>query len=454
MLFDPRDLHPDYTPEEIEKLFFLRSDLSDLSAKDKEVLLAKVNSLGLKDIRLYTVYLLLCVMHEAREVHQPRFLKEVFLPWHELRQKTKAHFERIGEELSRIDKFTPGSVKEAAHFTNIYRNIVSDLFDPYLTLVVACFQFKVGNFTSLDDADLGQGERNKFEYLTARVKEVDTRTPNFLSGYDPLVRNAISHSGARGVTYGLDRVVFKNIKRGTPPVVDTVTWSFDELQHRVLQLIECLQSIEVAAEVFGLDCTESIKSDFDTFSQFVLHAVPHERRAELRDRHGETAVKIRESGKLTSEQRREALSQVLFYNCGVRGMPCRGVRFSSGEFAILVEVPAVAIDLNDDEQLLGRVSELPRYAILARSVFGEMCEAVHVVETDETRHKSQLAVLLRGKDLDEYIEERAGLVDLLNDSKWTLEGQPLGIQVDFEAVEQAEQANAKEPFPRKPRASS
>jgi hypothetical protein len=62
-------------------------------------------------------------------------------------------------------------------------------------------------------------------------------------------------------------------------------------------------------------------------------------------------------------------------------------------------------------------------------------------------------VRIKGKDLDEYIEERAGLVDLLNDSKWTLEGQPLGIHVDFKAIEQAEQASPKEPFPRKLRSS-
>lgn len=43
MLFDPEDLNPNYTPEEIEKLFFVRKDLSNLSEHDKEVLLAKVS---------------------------------------------------------------------------------------------------------------------------------------------------------------------------------------------------------------------------------------------------------------------------------------------------------------------------------------------------------------------------------------------------------------------------
>lgn len=73
-------------------------------------------------------------------------------PWHELREKSRHHFECIGEELSRNGEFEPRSVKEAAHSANVYPYIVSDLFDPYLTLVVACFQFKNGTFTSLDEA--------------------------------------------------------------------------------------------------------------------------------------------------------------------------------------------------------------------------------------------------------------------------------------------------------------
>jgi hypothetical protein len=77
---------------------------SDLPDQGKEALLAKVNSLGLKDIRLDTVHMLLCVMHESREINQRRFLNEIFPPWHELRRKTKPHFgegKRLGRETDR-----------------------------------------------------------------------------------------------------------------------------------------------------------------------------------------------------------------------------------------------------------------------------------------------------------------------------------------------------------------
>ena len=89
---------------------------------------------------------------------------------------------------------------------------------------------------------------------------------------------------------------------------------------------------------------------------FVLHAVPPERRAELRERHGQLVVKIRDSEQAPLEQKCETLSQALFYNYGLRGMPCRGVRFSNSESAVIVEVQAAEIDLNDDNQIHGRHS--------------------------------------------------------------------------------------------------
>jgi hypothetical protein len=255
-----------------------------LSEEDKQRLLDRVNSVGRKEIRLETVHILLCVMHEARETDQTEFLNEIFIPWHGLRRKTRPHFDRICDELVRIGEFEPGSVEEATHAVNVYRNIVSDLFDPYLSLIVACFQFKEGTFSGLDNADLGQGERSKFDYLAARTNAIFNGQPNFLSGYDPRVRNAISHSGAHGVTYGVGRVVFKNIKRGTPAIVETVQWTVEELQFRVIQLLECIQSIDVTVDIFGIDCSEVIQSDTNTLLRLWHHALSRESKKQLESR--------------------------------------------------------------------------------------------------------------------------------------------------------------------------
>jgi hypothetical protein len=50
---------------------------------------------------------------------------------------------------------------------NLYRSIVADLIDPYLTLPLACYQFIEGEFISIQDANVGLGERNKAEYTYA-----------------------------------------------------------------------------------------------------------------------------------------------------------------------------------------------------------------------------------------------------------------------------------------------
>ncbi|MFA9480052.1 hypothetical protein ACERK3_17390 [Phycisphaerales bacterium AB-hyl4] len=451
MRYKDDELVAGYTAEEIEKLFFLRAGLDDLSPDEKNQLLAKLNHIGLAQIRLDTVHLLLCVMHEAREKDQDRFLNEVFFPWCGLRQQTRSHFEHIAAELVRIGSFTPGSTNESVHCANLYRHIVSDLFDPYLSLVVACFQFNEGSFTSMEVSDLGQAERSKYEYLAARVDGFFGSDPSFLAGYDPRVRNAMSHTGAAGVTYLPDRIVFKNIKRGNSPRVEVVEWTPDELQHRILQLLECLQSIEAAVEIFGLDIGEAIFKDFTTYSQFVLNALSPEQRTQLRGHMDEVLQAVRQKAELTVEQRASILMNTLSHNLQIRQMGLRNVRLRNNPEAVHLDVPLDAIDTSKDGELVTRACELARYAIVARAVFRNLFDTFVVVETNDEDVPCQLIGEFPGVLLDEYADEKAGLVDLLNDGKWWLDREPLGIEVDFDAVKQVEHSQAARPFPRKPR---
>jgi hypothetical protein len=253
------------------------------------------------------------------------------------------------------------------------------------------------------------------------------------------------------VTYLPDRVVFKSIRRGNPVVVETVIWTIDELHARVLQLLECLQSIEAAVEIFGLDVGTEIPKDFATYSQFIWNAFSTEQRARLRDHHDAALRVVRQCETLNLEQRAAALMRVLSHNLQLRGMTMRNVRLRDDRKAVGIDVPVAAITTSDDDQVIRRVCELTRYAIIARSVFGDMFESVLVVETDDTGAPCQLTGELTGRDLDEYADEKVGLIDLINDAKWWLNGQRLGIQVDFAALTQAENSQAAAPLPRKPR---
>lgn len=451
MTFANDELRPKLTEADLTKLFFVRKDLSDLSAEDRQALLGKINSLGLVAIRLDTLHLLLCVMHDARRLDGPRFIREVFLPWVGLKQKTAAHRRRIGDELARLGGFAEGSKEEAAHAVNIYRNIVSDLFDPYLTLVYACFQFVEGKFTDIQAADLGNSERTKYDYLLSRVNKIYAGQKTFLSGYDPRVRNAVSHAGSSGVSYGGGKVVFKNITRGVPPKVETVEWTHDELFTRTLELLECIQSLDICEEIFGLDCTDAIRDNYETFRQAALHALTPEKRAAIRAEQDERFERLRTSPDLSWDEKMKGLSAVLFANCGDRGMAVKGVKSSTDRKALAVVVPAESFDAAKDGELLAKAHPLPRYAVLARSVFGKMFDAFRVETTDEPPGTPRLAVVIRGEELDAYAEERAGLVDLMNDSAWFLDGKRLGLAVDFAAVAAAEGASPDEPFPRKTR---
>lgn len=449
-MIDSEQGRPNYTLADLEKLFFVRRDLSDLEESEVAALLRKVNAFGLADVRDDSLQLLLCILHDARTVDQDRFLRDVFLPWQGLRRRTQTHFERVGAELARIGEFEPGSVQDAAHVVNMYRNIVADLVDPYLTLVVACFQFIEGTFTTLDDADIGQGERNKHEYLVRRVNDVLPDRPTFLTGYDPRVRNAVSHSGSRGVTYHAGGVVFRSIRRGTPPTVETVRWSHDELYMNTLHLLEGIQSIEVAVEVFGLDCSSAVVGDLGNFFEFLLHAVPPQLRTELRIRHEELCHQIRDAD-LPEGEKVQALADLLFFNCGLRNMQLTRVKLSMANALVVVEVDGANIDSDDDDQLLGRMAELPRYAILARTVFGTAFNTFVVAEKVDDPPGEQIVVTCTGSDLDDYIEERAGLIDLLNDSSWSLKGSRIEAEVDFEALAAHELTQPSDPLPRKPR---
>jgi hypothetical protein len=441
------------TRDDVTKLFFVRNDLSELTDDDWTTLLAKINSVGLIDIRLDTIHLLLCVMHDARRIDETRFIKEVFLPWYGLKRRTADHRRRIGDELVRLGSFREGSVEDAMHAVNVYRNIVSDLFDPYLTLIFACFQFVEGGFTDIRAADLGNGERTKYDYLSSRVRKVFGDRKTVLSGYDPRVRNAISHTGSSGVAYRNGKVVFKNISRGVPVRVETVEWTYGELWTRTLQLIECIQSIDVCVEIFGLDCTDTFRNNTELLHHVVLHALTAEERAAARAIEDKRFERLRSAPDMSWDEKLKALSADLFSVCGDRGMPVDRVGVIADHRVLAVAVPTQPFDPAKDDDLFEVALPLPRYAVLARMVFGRMVDVFQIEATGTPAGTPRLTVRIHGEAIDAYADEHAGLVDLLNDSAWMLDGKPLGVGIDFSSIAAAEAKSPDEPLPRKKRAS-
>jgi hypothetical protein len=59
--------------------------------------------------------------------------------------------------------------------------------------------------------------------------------------------------------------------------------------------------------------------------------------------------------------------------------------------------------------------------------------------------------MLAGKLLEEYIEESAGLYDLLHEADVWLDGNKIGISVDFGNLAELERKSLDRQFPRKAR---
>jgi hypothetical protein len=66
--------------------------------------------------------------------------------------------------MARIAEIAEGSVEETEHEIALYRLMVSDLFDPYITILVASCEFIAGTFADLDAANFKMGELNKVEF--------------------------------------------------------------------------------------------------------------------------------------------------------------------------------------------------------------------------------------------------------------------------------------------------
>jgi hypothetical protein len=424
------------------KLFFFINPNEDLNPSDLHELEALFAVPGNPESRADNVHFILCLLHDCVSIDFERYINDVFLPWTSLKRRTSIHRDRILREFSRIGQFHAGSSEDMAHLVQIYRNIVSDLFDPYLTLIVASYQFTNGTFTNIDNANLALGERNKVEFISAR-----TECARLLSGYDGRVRNAISHSGSHGVTYKENEIVFREISRSVSSRVTMVTWTVAELEKRIVDLFECIISIDAAENVFGIDCLDRIVGNARTFLQFLNFHSDLSERQRLSARLDATYTTVRENSSLSTEEKLKRLGPHLFFNCGERKMPVSSLATSTDREVLSILIP-VSDSLLDDSALIERAMEMVRYGVLTQTIFQNLFSSYRTIEVGHDGKSSRLAVVSGASLLKDYCDEKAGLVDLLNDSVFFECGKPISIQIDFAALDNAERTSLNEPFPR------
>ncbi|MGE8423395.1 MAG: hypothetical protein ACN6PI_11230 [Sphingobacterium siyangense] len=158
---------------------------------------------------------ILGLFHEALETDDKAFLGKVFFENQKYLRLTYDHQDFIFRQWDDIKTRTDQMDRcMQMQLVNLYRNIVSDLFDPYLSIIIAAIRFKEGTFSSFNHANLSAGEFQKVQYASSRLKGT-----HMFSGYVPIIRNAISHSGTHSIVYRAEYIVFRKIQRKTVPEI-------------------------------------------------------------------------------------------------------------------------------------------------------------------------------------------------------------------------------------------
>lgn len=398
--------------------------------------------------RITTVEFLLLIMDEARTRDAKAYLTKVFLPWIGIQRRLKDQMLRILADIERINVSEAYGTEDTAHIaTKIYRPLVADVFDPYLTLIVATYEFIEDKFISIEATNVGALERAKTEWIQSRIRR-SGGPDNLLDGYDPIVRNAVSHAGSEGVQYDKGSVLFRDIKRGPTPEIKARRWSYEELDWHVIALIELVMGIDAAVEIFGIDNMDVLVSDKSIKDLVLLHAYDKEGRRKLAKGLQSDLEPLRVAKNVPQQEKLNLLGQYLFQACAERDIPCTSVGFNAEGSACFVSVPVEAKPETDDE-VRNQAAKLIRYAIIARSIFSTMFDQF-IIE-GQVGEATPIRIRLAGGSLDEYANEEAGLFDLIGDAELKMDGDIIRLEIDQNALEALEDISLGPRMPRRGR---
>lgn len=378
------------------------------------------------------------IFHKAFQIDATKFIKNIFFP----NQLTlRATYARQDYALSQFNKAKKTAKLESRQIAleNVYRSLVADVFDPYLSVLVACIQLKEGSFQSFELANLEKGEFNKYEFLKKRLK------PNgLLKGYFPIIRNAVSHSGSHGITRKDDHITFKHIKRGNQPgISDTKTVTTAELTNYIQDLIDFVAAVETAINIIGLDMKAHIIKTPEIAREF-QSLITQKQLAARRRKKDQAYKKVWNNNKLSPDARREYFIRLFAQSCQKNEMPATTILFKE-EF-VIVRIPSRQLDGKEDKYLINRVAELINYLLLAEMFFHFRFSDFLVEEIQEAEQQS-LQLWLKAPDLKAYNIGEAHILDLMHDGKLYRNKEHQPIIVNFNQLDRDDSRSLK--FTRK-----
>lgn len=370
---------------------------------------------------------ILQLFHDAYQIQPESFINDIFFPNQLAIRETYASQDFSLTQFKKAKNITKLVNRQLA-FEQVYRSIVADQFDAYISILVASIQVKEGNFQSFELANLQKGEFNKYEFLKRRLK-----TDGLLKGYFPVIRNAISHAGSHGVKRENDHITFRNIKRGEQPTINNCkTVTTTELSGYIQDLIDLVVALEAAINIMGLDLKNVIMQT-PTIAREFQSLANQKQLAERRRKKDRAYEIIWNSSKLSPEEKREHFVRLFAQGCEKNALPATTIQFK--DKFVIIQIPKKPLAEPDDKHLVNRVAELIDYLLLAEMFF-HFQFTDYIVEESKEPGQTSLQLWLKADDLKAYSIGEAHMLDLMHDGKLFRDEKHQPIIVNFEQLDE------------------
>ncbi|MEI2272573.1 hypothetical protein OHD16_10520 [Sphingobacterium sp. ML3W] len=376
---------------------------------------------------------ILGLFHEALETDDKGFLEKIFFENQKYLRLTYDHqdfifhqWDDIKSKMDQMNRFMQ------MQLVNLYRNIISDLFDPYLSIIIAAIRFKEGTFSSFNQANLSASEFQKVQFASSRLKGT-----SMFSGYVPIIRNAISHSGTHSIVYQADHIVFRKIQRTTVPVItDILKLTNQELIDRIASLIDFITAVYASINIFGVDVQPIITND-QTLSSLYIHQVADKNSVKfLRDKKDQEILEKWNDPKLTGKQKEEFFAEKFTKNCNFNKMPAISIELLKKDKILLINVPHKLVGTKN-LKIINRAVALVKYALLAEPLFNFEYDSFLVAESP-IEGSDSFQIWLKGEDLKNYDLHEIGLYELIDKASFYRNKEDFPLTVDFSEVEKEE----------------
>lgn len=377
---------------------------------------------------------LLQLFHSCYDMDKTMFLTEIFYENQRILRNTYDHRDLILEDVDRLlkDSAKPKDKRWQIRVVNVYRSIVAELYDPALAIIVACLKMREGSFTSFTNANLSMSESRKWNFAKSRLEN-----PAIFAGYQPMIRNAVSHAGTHSIVYEEKRVIFRKIQRSeNPKIVKAVKIPNAELWSELRSMLDFIVAMNAAIEIFALDTCGDIFSDETIKSAFMRILQPTTLYERWKTQEEAEYAAIWESTEYTEHDKIDYFLKK-FVEAGEEKLKEGSVILNNKSGIFIIRVPAITKNETTEDELMEQLKALIMICVLAQPFFFHRYSSF-VVEEVPQEGNDAYQVWLQSNDIRDFLVCTASIEDLFHDGKIYRNRQDVNVWVDFSALEERE----------------